>query len=76
MIKLRSRRETLGLSQSNLARISGVSRFKICMFELGGGALAPDEQLRIRKALEGESARLRSIAVEIDFHEIDLAGGK
>ena len=76
MIKLRSRRETLGLSQSNLARISGVSRFKICMFELGGGALSTEEQLRVRKALEGEAARLRSVAVEFDFHEIDLAGGK
>jgi len=46
------------------------------MFELGSGGLSPEEQLRIRKALEGESARLRSVAVEISFHEIDLAGGK
>jgi hypothetical protein len=46
------------------------------MFELGGGGLTPDEHLRIKKALETESARLRSLAVEIDFQEIDLAGGK
>ena len=46
------------------------------MFELGSGGLTPDEHLRIKKALEAESARLRSVAVHIDFHEIDLAGGK
>ena len=46
------------------------------MFELGSGGLTPDEQLRIKKALETESARLRSVAVDMDFHEIDLAGGK
>ena len=46
------------------------------MFELGSGGLTPDEQLRIKKALETESARLRSVAVDIDFHAIDLAGSK
>jgi hypothetical protein len=46
------------------------------MFELGSGGLTPDEQLRIKRALETESARLRSVAVEIGFHEIDLARGK
>lgn len=46
------------------------------MFELGNGALTSDEQLRIRHALESESTRLRSVAVDIDFQAIDLAGGK
>jgi hypothetical protein len=46
------------------------------MFELGDGRLTPDEQLRIKKALETESARLRSVAVDIGFHEIELAGDK
>jgi len=49
--------------QSKLARLSGVARFKICTFELGGGALSPEDQQRIRTALETEAARLRSAAV-------------
>jgi predicted transcriptional regulator len=74
MPTLRTHRNALGISQSRLARLAAVSRFKICMFELGGGGLTPDEQLRIKQALETESARLRSVAVEIDFHENDIAG--
>ena len=76
MLTLRTHRSALGISQSRLARLAAVSRFKICMFELGSGGLTPDEQLRIRQALEAESARLRSLAVEIDLRAIDLAGGK
>jgi predicted transcriptional regulator len=75
MIKLRSRRETLGVSQSKLARISGVSRFKICMFELGGGTLSPEECQRIKFALETEAARIRSIA-SIDLHDVEFSEGK
>ena len=65
--QLRWQRAALGISQSKLARLSGVSRFKICTYELGDGALEPDEQDRIREALETEAARLRNISVEIDF---------
>jgi predicted transcriptional regulator len=61
--KLKASRQALGLSQSKLARLSGVARFKICTFELGGGALSPEDQQRIRTALETEAARLRSAAV-------------
>lgn len=75
MIKLRSRRETLGLSQSKLARISGVSRFKICMFELGGGSLSPVECQRIKSALEAEAARIRSVA-SIDLYDFEFSEGK
>jgi predicted transcriptional regulator len=76
MILLRTHRQALGLSQSRLARLASVSRFKICMFELGGGGLLPDEQLRIKQALEKESSRLRLIAVEVDRQEIDFEGSK
>ena len=38
----------LGISQSRLARMSGVSRFKICSYELGDSSLTADEQNRIR----------------------------
>ena len=75
MIKLRSRRESLGISQSKLARISGVSRFKICMFELGGGSLSPEECQRIKSALEAEAARIRSVT-SIDLHDFEFSEGK
>jgi predicted transcriptional regulator len=64
---LRSRRKALGLSQSGLARMSGVSRFKICTFELGNGSLREDEQEKIRKALHAEANRLRNIPTEMNF---------
>jgi hypothetical protein len=46
--------------------MSGVSRFKICTHELGGGSLATDEQSRIREALRGEADRLRNISSRIE----------
>jgi predicted transcriptional regulator len=67
MVNLRSSRQSLGISQSKLARISGVSRFKICTFELGGGSLNPQECERIRTALEAEAGRIRSIAINPHF---------
>jgi transcriptional regulator with XRE-family HTH domain len=61
--RLKASRLSLGLSQSKLARLSGVARFKICTFELGGGVLSPEDQQCIRTALEDEAARLRAAAV-------------
>jgi predicted transcriptional regulator len=58
---LRKHRSALGLSQSKLARLSSVSRFKICTFELGGGSLTADEEERIRQALVSEADRLRCL---------------
>jgi len=72
MIKLRSRREALGISQSKLARTSGVSRFKICMFELGGGSLSSQECRSIKTALEAEAARIRSVTASIELHDLEL----
>ena len=75
---LRANRVSLGLSQSHLARLSGVSRFKICTYELGDGAISPDEQRRIREALRAEAERMRSITVQIEFGESEqspVAGG-
>ncbi len=60
-------RTSLRLSQTYLARVSGVSRFKICTYELGDGALTAEEQIRILKALRGEVERLRGVSFEIDF---------
>ena len=71
-MNLRTHRLALGISQSRLARISGVSRFKICTFELGSGSLNPDEQDRIRKALHAEADRLRDIPAQIDLDRFDV----
>jgi len=64
---LRGSRIALGVSQSKLARLSGVSRFKICLFELGDGSLSSDERNRIRVALQAELERLREISSHFDF---------
>lgn len=69
-MNLRAHRSALGISQSRLARLAGVSRFKICTFELGGGSLSPDEQVLILKALHAEAERLRSIPAQIDLERL------
>jgi len=71
-MSLRLNRNALGISQSRLARMSGVSRFKICTYELGNGFLTPDEQDRIREVLKTEAARLRSIPDQIDLEQAQL----
>ena len=70
---LRSHRIAIGISQSRLARLSGVSRFKICTYELGDSSLTADEQSRIRGALQAEANRLRRIPAEInvDFNGVE-----
>jgi predicted transcriptional regulator len=65
--QLRASRASLGLSQSRLARLSGVSRFKICTYELGDGSLNTDEQTRIREALQAEVERLRQVSTHFDL---------
>ena len=66
-MNLRSHRAALGISQSRLARVSGVSRFKICTYELGSGSLSQEEQDQIREALQAEAKRLRGIPGRIDI---------
>lgn len=70
---LRSNRLALRISQSRLARLSGVSRFKICLFELGDGPLTEDEQKRILTALRAESQRVSNISIQIDFSRVEPA---
>lgn len=67
MNDLRSHRGVLGISQSRLARLSGVSRFKICLFELGDGKLTDVEHAKLRAALQTEAERLRSLSTSINF---------
>jgi predicted transcriptional regulator len=60
---LRRSRLSIGVSQSKLARLARVSRFKICTYELGAGALTADELRRICDGLQAESNRLRSVSI-------------
>jgi predicted transcriptional regulator len=65
MFNLRSQRNLLRISQSRVARLSGVSRFKICLFERGDGDLNAAETERIRKAIQAEADRLRRIGQDV-----------
>ena len=47
--------------------MSGVSRFKICTFELGDGSLSSEELRTIQVALEAEGDRLRNVHKQLDF---------
>lgn len=62
---LRNQRVALGMSQSRLARVSGVSRYKICIGELGGESFSPEEWERLIKAIRGEADRLRYVTAQI-----------
>jgi predicted transcriptional regulator len=66
MTDVRLHRNALGISQSKLARLARVSRFKLANFELGGGSLTAEEQQRISDALRLEAARLRFASSQID----------
>jgi predicted transcriptional regulator len=57
-VDLRIRRTKLGISQTRLARLARVSRFKICMSELDNQELTADEEARINEALRAEVARV------------------
>jgi hypothetical protein len=57
-----SKREALEISQSKLARLADVSRFKICVYELGSGKLTEEEHASINRALSAEAKRLRTLA--------------
>jgi hypothetical protein len=59
-MKIESTR-VLGISLSRLARLSGVSRFKICLFKLVNGFLTSEEQNQIRVALQTQTDRRRCL---------------
>lgn len=63
---LRSLRSALGISQSKLARLAGVSRYRICTFELGVGTLSPGEQESIRDALKAECNRIGEVGAFLE----------
>jgi hypothetical protein len=47
--------------------MSGLSRFKICTFELGDGLLSSEELRAIQIALEAEGDRLRNLHKQLEF---------
>ena len=55
---IRTRRSQLKISQSQLARLSGVSRFKLCMHELGDKTLNEKDEKRVEAAMRDEATRL------------------
>lgn len=66
-MEIRSSRQDLGISQSRLARLAGVSRFKVCTFELGSGSLSKDEHRRLEQALLNEAERLRALSTKVEL---------
>ena len=67
MFDLKTKRIRLGLSQTRVARLAGVSRFKIALFELGDGDLTAEEQKKITRALQDEVIRLQACLSELQL---------
>jgi|ERR1035437_3679423 transcriptional regulator with XRE-family HTH domain len=74
LMNLQSLRSALGISQSRLARLSRVSRFRLCMYELGDGSLTPAEQARIEEALRAEAARFQRVLADLELDQLRSAG--
>lgn len=62
-----TQRKSLRLSQSELARRSGVPRIRIHLAELGDRKLTVDEEAKVRAALQTEIDRLRNLSVVLDL---------
>ena len=63
--QLKKDRVALGISQSRLARLAHLPRFKIVFFELGERPLSEEDQACVRAVLQAEAGRLVSAAAEI-----------
>jgi predicted transcriptional regulator len=59
MTDLKTVRNSVHLSQSRLARLAGVSRYKICLHEMGELELASEELKRIDQAISDEVAKFQ-----------------
>jgi len=69
----RAHRESLGLTQLRTARISGVSRFKLCLYESDNGDLTIDEHRQLLTALQREAERIRDVAAALNFGAATVA---
>jgi hypothetical protein len=55
----------LGISRSCLARLSGVSRFKLYVHEMGHKLLSADDEARVTAAIRREAAWLAALSTRI-----------
>jgi hypothetical protein len=69
MPDFKSYRLGMRLSQSALARMASVSRFRLWGSEHGTCTLTPEEKDRIQEALRRESLRLEAVSRKIDVAE-------
>jgi len=56
----------LGTSQSQLARLTGIGRIRIHLYEKGDVRLTAAEEQKIRRGLLAEAKRLRGLADHIE----------
>ena len=70
-ITLKAQRSAVRISQNRLAKLSGVSRFRIVMCELGEGTLTHEELSCIEKALHAEAARIRQELMLVETRNVD-----
>lgn len=63
---LKDKRVRLKLSQLRLARRAGVSRFKLCLYELGEGTLNPREIALLESAIAEETRRVKRMLGEVE----------
>jgi predicted transcriptional regulator len=73
---LKNQRTQLRLSQSALARLSGVARTKICLFELGDRPLKVSEDQLIEAALTKEAQRMQRSLATLGEAESAASKGK
>ena len=59
VLEVKSERQKLQVSQARLARLAGVSRYKLGLAEFRAARLTAAELARIRRALRREAVRLR-----------------
>jgi transcriptional regulator with XRE-family HTH domain len=70
--RIREHRMALRLSQAQLSRLSGVSRFKLNVFEAGGTPLNSGELERVEGTLASQSMKARDRILRFET----LAGPK
>jgi predicted transcriptional regulator len=66
--ELREQRARLRISQSELSRRAKVSRYRLHIWEAGGGPpLTDDEIARIRRVLQQEAQHIRHQLAEVEI---------
>ena len=66
---IRSRRDSVGLTQSALAELTGLKRTSITNIESGGQALMLHQLIELARALKTDVAELLAVADTVERHE-------